>query len=178
MELSYVKIFSFTLVVLRKVNERIWVMKKLFLSFLLLFVFRYCEAQQLVIMFYPSFHHYGKSLIMCNGDTCTLQFIVIHRKDSSIILLSETQFVPVKYINDIKKIFEIAKNLTSTEPNCFDGMDISGKFKSNNLHNEFVCYCPFSGLQYDFARQSITTMRKILNNRKLKRYTRALKQYL
>ena len=153
-------------------------MKKLFSSFLLLFVFHYCEAQQLTIMYYPSFHHHSKSLIMCNGDTCILQLIVIHREDSSNILLSETRFVPVKYINDIKNIFEIAKNLTSTKPNCLDGMDISGKFESDNLHNEFVCYCPFSGLQYDFARQSITTMRKILNNRKLKRYTRALKQYL
>ena len=139
-------------------------MKKLFSSCLLLLVFHYCEAQKLEIKYYPTFHLNGRSVIMCNGDTCILQLDVFERRDTSRIWWSETKVVSAKYRNDIRRMFETANQLTSTEPNCFDGMLVIGVFESDTSYHKFVCNCPFEDLHRDFVKQTIKTIQKVLSN--------------
>ena len=154
-------------------------MKSFFIFCLLILTFYCCEAQKLETRYYPSFHLNGRCFIICKDiDSCTLQLDVIDRKDSTKIIWSETRFVSVKYMNDIKKIFETANNLTSTKPYCLDGMYVSGVFESKDSYYEFVCHCPFKGIQYDFLKQIHKTMRKTLKDRKSKRYIRVIREYL
>ena len=146
-------------------------------------MFYYCEAQKLEIKYYPSFHLNGRIIIMCNGDTCTLRLDVVDRKDSSKMWWSETQVVPIKYLTEVKNILETASHLPSYRSQyfCADGMSVSGIFESDTSRNEFVFDCMPNKkgiIQYDFLLQNNKTMRKVLKNRKSKRYVRVLREYL
>ena len=157
-------------------------MKRIFLYGLLLYIFHHCDAQKLEIKYYPSFHLNGKCVITYNDKgTCVLQFDIIDRKDTSKVWWSETRTVSVKYLEDINRMFEIANNLSSYKSFCMDGIQIVGVFESDTLINEFVFHCLSKrerNIQYDFSKQSITTMLKVLKDRKSRRYVRVIREYL
>jgi len=156
-------------------------MQKVVSCSLLLFMFHFCEAQKLEIKYYPSFHLNGRYIVMCNDKLCTLQFDVIDRKDSSKILISETRTVPDKQIDEVKRLLETARVLSSYHGSCLDGMQVNGMFKNDTLRNEFVfdCLPNKKGIvQYDFLRQTNKTMLKVLKDRKSKRYVKIIKEYL
>ena len=78
---------------------------------------------------------------MCTDKLCTLQLDVIDRNDSSKILISETRNVPVKQLDEVKRLLETARILSSYHGSCLDGMQVNGMFMNDTLRNEFVLYC-------------------------------------
>ncbi len=154
-------------------------MKKIIISLgIIFYIFSYCAAQKLEIKYYPTFYTKGICTFDLKGDSCILRLDILAGKNSSEIWFSETKVVPSIYIDNVNSLFEMAGQFTTTEPFCFDGMYLDVLFKSSLIKNEFQLNCPFQGIHYDFSKQSVDIMRKVLKERKSRRYLRIIKQYL
>ena len=152
--------------------------RKWLLCGLLFLLFHFCNAQKLEMWYYPALHLNGKSTMICNGDSCTLQFDIIDRKDSTNILWSELVLIPPEKIDEIRNLIDKASVIYDSESYAFDGIWITGCFTNDTTQHYFKLMQPASNSPEGvFCITVIKTILKTVQNRKTKGYIRTLKEY-
>jgi len=158
-------------------------MKSIILCVLIYSNLFYTFSQRVELNFYSNNllrYSYGRCVFLKKDNLTTIKIDLFDKNDTNNIVWSESKAVNIKYLDDVKNIFEIAKNLDTTDPFCLDGIlwKINVVFKDDGLSRDFDCHCPFNGLQYEFFEKSSIVMLKVFEKKKSKGYSKFIRRYI